>query len=406
MLQEPYVFKKSNAYSVTNIVYHAVQDGLLMHCLLSAAASRLENIDIPHTFAADQLQHRYKQKALSLLKARVLSADTRNQAVKADLVQCITFLGAAASYRDEYEEARMHLRAALALLRQGGGLSQLQDENVRGQVQMMDLYLACVDLKPCECAPDYDPGPAFNLSLSDHELYPLEQSKMASALLEGCDDFVLSPPLRELVLRIRESYIIKIRLNWDNVDSARGFEISHWVTKRNMAIRNRLLAIEACNAPVHALRVALIMWTLLAMNITGRVKTVKTMASRLECILRRIAPDNWKGNAHVRLWILLTGYSCAEENSEEWQWFVEEIRWLFAGVLSPAIVQDDLLAALAAFQHGFFYHTPVQHDRTEHLAGLLSSTSTLWWEDVILARPAANTEAKKESILNRLRLSV
>jgi hypothetical protein len=148
-----------------------------------------------------------------------------------------------------------------------------------------------------------------------------------------------------------------------------------------MAIRNKLLSLDISDSAVHALRVSLIMWTLLAMNITGRVKTVKVMATKLQTILQGTPASRWKGAGEIKAWILLTGYACAEDSSEEWVWFVNQIKRIRTS-LFPKADHNDLSSDLENFQHGFFYHSPVQRERIDHLANLLSIS---WWDCDVIA---------------------
>jgi hypothetical protein len=148
-----------------------------------------------------------------------------------------------------------------------------------------------------------------------------------------------------------------------------------------MAIRNKLLSLDISDPAVHALRVSLIMWTLLAMNITGRVKTVKIMATKLQTILQGTPASRWKGANDIQAWILLTGYSCAEDSSDGWAWFVNQIKRIRTS-LFPNAAYDDLSSDLENFQRGFFYHSPVQRERTDHLADLLSIS---WWDCDVIA---------------------
>ena len=97
------------------------------------------------------------------------STPARRKQLRQRLI-CIVFLIAAEAYRDEISAAETHLRAAVGLLERKGGLMWIQDENLRGQLAMGDLYLACVKLEPCLFNCDYDPGLASTLGLWEGEL--------------------------------------------------------------------------------------------------------------------------------------------------------------------------------------------------------------------------------------------
>ena len=358
----------------------ALQDSLTMYSLLSAAASRVRHTDALSIVVSPGIEHYYTQQALRLMQERINGEEILASAATERLARCIMFLSSAECYRDDYSACRTHFEAALKLVERSGGVTQVQDKSLQGHLLMIDLFLSCVELVPCLSGNDYDPGPASMLSLSDEELLLTDEPVLGHVLMHK-DETILPVSLWECVLQIIESYSVKRRLNTSTMSPQRSFETTHWVTKRNMAIRNRLLAIQTPDERVHALRTALVMWTLLAMDITGRVRAVKIMACRLKSLLERIPSCQWNDHHDVRFWILLMGYSCAEDNSTTHRWFVEEIRTRYG--LRPHIIQEhwhrgDLSQALETFQQGFLFHAPVQRSRTERLAKHLST-----WDDFV-----------------------
>jgi hypothetical protein len=237
-----------------------------MYSLLSASTSRIQHIDgRSFEFAVDK-EHLFMGNALQLMQKRIESKATDPKSTE-QIVLCIMFLGSAEAYRGNLEAARIHLRTALRLL-EPGGVKAMTDENLQGQLLMSDLFLACVDMQPCLCSPFYDPGPAWTLDLTDEEVLPPANINHGSIFLQK-DSIILPAPLGELVREILESYNINCRLKVAAMNPERAFQTTHWVTKRNMAIRAKLLAIVTVDPRLCALKVSIIMWTLLAMNITG-----------------------------------------------------------------------------------------------------------------------------------------
>ena len=291
------------------------------------------------------------------------------------IVLCIMFLGSAEAYRDNLAAAKIHLQTALKLL-EPDGVMAMTDKNLQGQLLMSDLFLACIDMSPCLCGYAYDPGPASILNLVDEELFPFHKAGHGVTLLAE-DVIILPASLRQMVIDILESYKINCQLNVSIMNQERAFETTHWVAKRNMSIRARILAIPSDqDNRVFALKSAIIMWTLLAMNITGRIKTVKMMALKLKTTLEQISSSTWLGYQDVNLWILLVGYCCARDGSTELAWFADQITggnawWRISEMLSRS---DSILLALEAFSRGFLYHPPVQRSRIEAIAGLLESS--------------------------------
>ena len=371
----PYAFGDS----VTRIVKTALSDTLQMYCLLSAAVARVYHIDgLPFPTAIAK-EHHFMQQSLALLQERILDTIRLGSHPSDQLLSCIMFLACAEGYRSNYTAAKTHLKASSKLLEPSGGVLKLQDKNLQGQLLMSDLTIACANLQPCIFGCDYDPGPASVLKLKKTEL-SMDCSHALGTSLLAKSSKILPPELRELVLEILESYNIRCRLNTAAMTPTRAFETTHWVAKRNMAIRSRLLSFIPTEQTVNALRIVLVMWTILTMTVGGGVKkTIKIMASNLLDVMERTEPIDWIGHEDVKLWILLVAWNCAREDSETYAWFAERIRRMRCVVKTFAKSQNhDLIEALALFQCGFLYDDLTQKGRTEKLAGLLT-----WWDDFI-----------------------
>ncbi|EXJ69150.1 uncharacterized protein A1O5_08085 [Cladophialophora psammophila CBS 110553] len=363
-----YTFKSA----VNCIMRTVVEDRLTMYCLLSAAASRLQFIDRLPCSQVVGKEGYYMRNALQLLRSRIDVTSFQTSEQLRQLLICIMFLTSAECYRDDVSAAKTHLQAAVDLLERKGGLRAIEDENLRGQLAMADLYLACVKLKPCLFECDYDPGPASVLDLKNHELSSVRSEGTAISLLDR-DTAMVPSGLRAVIEQLVQSYSVKSRLHISSMSASRAMQVTHWITTRNMAIRNRLLALTTQDARVHALRTAIIMWTLLAMNVTGRAKTVKVMAPMLKAILSQIPNCGWAGGEDIRLWILLVGFSCAAEASDVSEWYAEQCygfanSWLRGWTdLTQDWNEGRLAERLEDFQRGFFFDAPVQRPRTQKL---------------------------------------
>ncbi|OAL24021.1 hypothetical protein AYO20_10766 [Fonsecaea nubica] len=371
--------------AVNRIMRTVVEDSLTMYCLLSASASRLQFIDrLPSTAVAGKDDY-YMRNALRLLRSRIETQPIQTYEQLRQLLICIVFLTSAECYRDDVAAATTHLQAAVDLLERNGGLMSIHDENLRGQLAMSDLYLACIRLKPCLFECDYDPGPASALCLGDHELSPVQSENSASFLLDR-DTSIVPLALRTVIEQLVESHDVKSRLQTSSMSPSRALQVTHWITTRNMAIRNRLLALTTHDPRAHALRTAIIMWTLLAMNVTGRAKTVKVMAPMLKDILTQIPTTSpgWVGAQDIRLWILIVGFSCADEGSPVAEWFAAQCcafarswSWSLGPTNSSLCRLDEGLVTerLETFQRrGFFYDAHVQSPRTRKLARAISAS--------------------------------
>ncbi|KEF51765.1 uncharacterized protein A1O9_12102 [Exophiala aquamarina CBS 119918] len=361
-----YVFEGA----VNNIMSTVMEDKLVMYCLLSAAASRFQFVDRLPSAEVMGKEGYYVQNALQLLRCHVASTPLQGSEQLRRLLICIMFLTSAEAYRDEVSAAKTHLKAAVVLLKEKGGLKYMQDENLRGQLAMADLYLACIKLEPClfDCA--YDPGSASALNLEESELDQLECKVLGTSFLDRDTDLI-PLELGTLIGQVCETYSIRSQLRTSSMVASRVMQATHWITTRNMAIRHRLLALKTDDSRVHALRVAIIMWTLLSMNVTGRTKTVKHMALTLRLILAEISDLDWIDSEDIGLWILLVGFACSAEGSEVSVWYAEQCYCFGSGLIPVSLDQDredGLAMQLESFQLGYFFDLQVQRSRTRRLA--------------------------------------
>jgi hypothetical protein len=347
--------------AVRCLLQTVVANKMMMYCLLSAASCRMRYIDrLPSQDVSRQEEH-YISSALSLMAQSITHIDLRHA------LACIVFMVSADSYRSEYAAAKVHLEAAHALLEPLGGITAIDDEFLTGQLAMGDLFLACVRLEPCIFDCGYNPGVADTLHLSEVELSPY-QPMVTRFSPKGR----LAIPISQLT----EAYSIRERLQIAHMSPSRAMQATRWITKRCMAIRHDLLTMRLTGAD-DALRIALIMWSLLSMNVTGRTKTVKLMAPALKSAI--IRTDFWP-NLDLKLWILLLGFQCGQEGSTTAKWCVGQLRTLYGPLVAPessAMSEDrlaDLTISMVTFQQGYLYDNVIQWPRTQRLASLLLNT--------------------------------
>lgn len=364
-----YVFEDA----VMQVMRAAISDKMTMHCLLGAAACRLQYVDkLPSSLVAGA-ERRHIIIALQRLSSYVAVADLQDPEQLRRCLTCIMFLSSAEAYRGELGASKMHLDAAVRLLKPIGGISALRDQPLHGQYAMADLFLACVDLRPCFFECSYDPGPASSLQLDDTEWGAPHTSTEACSLLDRSKSFI-PIEMQAIIQDLVESHTVRTRITTSTMPPSRAKQVTHWITLRNMAIRHRLLALETSDCRCHALRTAIIMWTLLTMNITGRAKTVKLMAPKLKDILSSTLETHWVGNEDIKLWIALIGLYCADDDSEASDWFRGECCKLTPCCIPTSVANIctfDLADRLEVFQHNFFYDSETQNARTRSLADSL-----------------------------------
>lgn len=361
-----YIFKGG----VLSVVRTAIADRLAMYCLLGAAACRLQFVDRHPCPLIAGRENYYIREALQLMSQYIAGSNFDDEDQLRQFLACIIFLNSAEAYRGDMSAARTHLKAAVQVLNGRGGLASVKDEHLQGQLAMADLFLGCVKLETCLFNCTYDPGPAEDLRLSDSELQTPCTIGTASSLLTRNDNFI-PPKLTAIVQELLETHTVKNRIATSSMSPTRATQVMHWITMRNMAIRNRLLAFKTTDARNHALRIALIMWSLLTMTVTGRAKTVKIMAPDLKRCLSENPACQWLGNEDAQLWILIVGFCCATEGSEALAWFRSECCNLSCCWVSldPEITTASYVSRqLEVFQCNFLFDLQVQRTSTHTLA--------------------------------------
>lgn len=355
--------------SVLDLMKTAIANKLTMYCLLSASVCRLRFVDRLPSSLPTGIENNYIREALRLMKSYVATVNLQEENTIKQCLICMIYLSSAESYRGDLSAAKAHLVPAARLLEPLGGLTYVKDDNLKGQLAMADLALASVELQPCLFDCSYNPGPACTLKLTAGELHVSYATSTAASLLTVPDSFI-PLDLKALIKELVESHSVKSRILTSSMPPERAIEVTHWISLRNMAIRNRLLAWRTTDPRMHALRVSMIMWSLL-FNISGRIKTVKMMAPTLRSILVDIPANRWQHSADIRLWISLLGLYCAKEGSEESAWFMNECSRLYSAsnlLATSRLGSTDMVDKLESFQLKFFYDIPIQNSQTRILS--------------------------------------
>ena len=358
--------------STGGLVSAAFEDDLMMHCILSAAASRIyyvDGIERPWWSAADVHS---TQHALHLLQERIPKAGIEDLEARERLVSSILHLGGAAFYKRDFSTAKVHATAAVRIAELEGSIRDLQDPFIRGRLLSLDDLISCAEMVPCAANCMYDPGPASTLGdLEQIMVNTNDEDLVAESLLQ--DENITSVEIRDLTIHIRECHIIQLRVaQCAKLSSPQKLDVKHWLTMRTLAIRNRLLALTCDNTQEETLRVALIMWTLLPPhgNVKRYARIAQTLAPRLRSLLSPRSDVKVDTYEKSRLWYLLLGNSCSQEDTETQQWFAEEIHEmirLIGGRLSIGL-DAGLTEHLIDFQKRYFFHEGLLTPVTERLA--------------------------------------
>lgn len=132
---------------------------------------------------------------------------------------------------------------------------------------------------------------------------------------------------------------------------------------RKLAIRHRLSSMTVKDARSEILRIALLIWSVLVLNLGsdyGLRRTVKITALRLKDALVKERADysSWNGHTDILAWILTVGATALDGEAEQ-DWFIQQHQILigYAGIKSEA----ELLRVLEGSLHVHnVQHTPLK----------------------------------------------
>lgn len=340
-----------------------------MNCILSAAASRIHYLQSASRPDFRRQETCATQQGLRLLKSSVPKTCPRSITQVERLITCVLYLGAGAFYRHDTAAARIHLDAAVRIAQSAGGIKHLKDEQTIVRLVSMDDLISCAELESCSVDDSYDPGPSAREDLNDlSEAHP---TRSILAAFESVDDRILPPALRDAIPQIVACRELKYDLaHCDNLADFSALKKRYWITLRMLAIRNRLLAFMPSDDRANAMRLTLIMWTLLPPCDPRQARLSQTVASKMMEVLVGISDSAWVRFEEMRFACLIMGSFCAEERSDVKAWFVEEVRRVLhekrtiLGIHIDARIRESLIA----FQRRFYLDDWEIRKRTEALA--------------------------------------
>ncbi|KIX03359.1 uncharacterized protein Z518_06911 [Rhinocladiella mackenziei CBS 650.93] len=348
------------------VIRRAMQSEVEMNAMLACMAARMENVDrIP-----GQGTDKYMGNALKAVRRQFSSAP------KHQLLLTIFHLFAGEAYRQNYQAAKIHMRAAKVLFDSWGGLNHVPDPCLRELFIIGDGHMSAALLEPCDLPCEWDPGPYWDVTPSTLQLAPEQDlSNIAPALQKNSNDGFLSD---DLVNAIRETAECTWVLHYAPLGSPEATKhAARWLQWRNAAVRYRLLAMKCTDLSLDAVRVGLLMWILTSMVLLGIRRLGNLIAPKLQNILRKANNPSyqWQGRVELKIWILTVGAMCSMINSEEENWFVDQ---LFEIGLPTNIQrfrdmhpENETVDILKNFQEKFFYYDAIQRPRLERLAYLI-----------------------------------
>lgn len=361
--------------NIDRVFDSAMQDDLMMNCILSAAASRIHYMQSVSPVHLQERALACTHQSLHLLQLRLY----REQPVRAQtietLVDCVLYLAAAAFYRGDDLTARIHLSAAVNMADLGGGLQVFVDQRVLVRLLSLDDVLACMRLHPCSFKSTYDPG-ALDLVIK-RKLQAKQEGPDTSMTGDQLECGIALPKvLNGLIPQIVECDLVKDTTElqlMDSVSADSALQVRHWQKLSTLAARNKLLAFETADVGMGAIRAALLIWTLLPPNDPRQAKTAHIVARHLKALLEPDFHTTWTGTEEAGLWCLLVGAFDEIIGGEGSLWFITRIREVLRLSGEKVGLRSDggLLARLVGCQRRFLYRETILMPLTERVVKLL-----------------------------------
>lgn len=352
--QSTVLAKYKYAGGAQDIVRGCFEDEMNMYCVLASMASFLQ---VFQQVSMSRNVNFYMSRALAATREKI---KTHQQAtgtaaiVNTRMILNSFYLGVAEWYRFELGASLIHIQAVKQMVDCLGGMKCI-DGQLREHLALGDTYLAAERLaKPLFDAADFDPG--LNPAIHIWSRRPgVAVRKACTELLHRAHQEIVPEDLRQIIEDLDDCIAVLI-LSQQHSDFPP--ETPHWIYARDLAARNRLLALDVADGRTEALRVALIMWELMVMTVSAGKRTVKLMSPKLKGILLNINARDWTGHESVLCWILSIGSMSAAAGSDTEAWFTTELMRL------PVIFWSDRLtsheSALRSLGCRFFYLESVQ----------------------------------------------
>jgi hypothetical protein len=361
--------KYKYARGAHDIVQGCFEDEMNMYCVLASMASFLQVFE--HVQIHRNVNY-YMSRALTATRQKIEDHQQTTgiaAIVNPRMILNSFYLGVAEWYRLELDASFIHIQAVKQMVNCLGGMKCI-DGQMREAFALGDTYLAAERLaKPVFDPADFDPGLDTAISTWSRR-FGLAGRKKRTELLHGAHQQIVPQDLRQIIEDL-DDYIAVLILSQQYSDFPT--ETPHWIHTRDLATRNRLLALDVADVRTEALRVALIMWELTVMTVSARKRTVKLMAPKLKGILLKTKLQDWIGHEPVLCWIFSVGSMSAAAYSDTEAWFTNELVRLPTTCWNNHLTPDE--SAIRSLASRFFYLESVQEPI---LKDLMLRIATAW----------------------------
>lgn len=349
--------------SAAEVIQSALISDVDMYALLACMASRQQYVDRRDDLSTDE----YLGKALAATRRFIAQRAEQGPKSHEEILMVIFHLYAAEGYRNNTAAAKIHMKAAKAIVDAIGGLSKLRDPQMREMLIIGDGLLSAMTLQPCQLPCEFDPGPYLAATPEDLRISAAyDLNSICPALRLHPRNDVIPPAIQLLIDEISE-------LNWVLMHAKdTSPEVSQhamrWISMRSMAIRYRLLAFDVQSPRLDAFRGTLVLWIVTTTTLLGLKKLALVIAPQIRMKLKAVTSQGLEYNHRdVKAWMLSLGAVSAMPESDDARWFVRKLTDL---ILTSDVAADEdvVLSELRKLQFNFFYHDAVHATYFEELA--------------------------------------
>lgn len=287
--------------------------------LLASMASRMEHLDRRKVqFGSSS----FINKAIGALRKHLSTLP----AVRPEDIAMVLHLWRAEIYRSNYMAAWTHLRGMKDMTDQLGGLPGLEklspglmESLIVGDL-FMAIELAIPPVFPCTWSPGRASAYGFENIDKDGSF-----ANMGSGLLCGPQCAVVTAVLSEIIEETVECAKVMFSV-WDESTDPRALRFGF---RLNMAIRHRLSSFHELDIRAEALRIALLVWAVMVLNLGSNYafrRTIKVATPRLKDTILKARAEylSWNGHAKILMWMLVVGAMALEGEPEQY-WFIQQL---------------------------------------------------------------------------------
>jgi hypothetical protein len=348
------------------LVRDALHDRTYIYALLTAAASRLENVNRCQRSRSDSLM----TSALQGVRMRLHHQSARECTSDDALIQMMIFLAAAEGYALRLDAASVHVRAVAVLVNRRGGMEALQSSSLRDMIAKVIISVQSAVFEACpidvssyfeSTSEQYTPALMQYLAdVANAASAPLTVRSALGSCCAGNQNFqhlIHGLAFCEKVLRASST-------------SVKPFpeDLPRWLFCQDLILRHQLLEMKLLDPTLQILRMTLLIWLTVVLTTLGQTEVSARMAGTLHQTITMRLRGEWAASSSLKGWTLSLGAMCADPTSVSGRWYMAELRHM---LLLNGCHRHATFERLERLQEQFLYFPVGQETMLSNLASRL-----------------------------------